>query len=126
MLKIKYYFQKKTSRIELLIRIPYMIILYIIRTIYRSFIIFFLAAQIIHIILRGEKNFYLSRIISLFVLYDLKATAYLFLLTDERPRLFTSEKPQIKRIERKKEKQKRKIKKTKKTEKKKEKRRKKQ
>ncbi len=102
MIKIKYYFDKKTSRLELLIRIPYMIILYFIRTIYRGFIIFFLAAQILYVIFKGEKNYYLSKAISLFIVYDMKATAYLFLLTDERPRLFTKEEKTIKKIERKK------------------------
>ncbi len=102
MLKISYKFEKKTSRIELLIRILYLIILYIIRTIYRGFIIFFLIAQIISIIFKGEKNKYISKVISLFVLYDLKATAYLFLLTDERPRLFTKKQVlKVKKIERK-------------------------
>ncbi len=104
MIRIKYYFDKKTSRLELLIRIPYMIILYFIRTLYRGFIIFFLAAQIIHVIFKGEKNYYLGKAISLFIVYDMKATAYLFLLTDERPRLFTKEKEKIKKIERKKSK----------------------
>lgn len=105
MLKIEYNYEKKASRIELLIRIPYMIILYFVRLLYRSFIIFFLIAQLFFIIVKGERNKTINRIIKLFLLYDMKATAYLFLITDERPRLFEKEKVKtIKKIERKKQK----------------------
>ncbi len=103
MFKINYNYEKKASRIELLTRIPYMIILYIVRLLYRSFIIFFLIIQFFFILIKGERNKTINKIISLFLLYDMKATAYLFLITDERPRLFEKEKTKtIKKIERKK------------------------
>lgn len=87
-MRVEYEFDKKAGRIELLIRLPYILVLLIVRLIFRLVAQLIFVAQLFLILFTGKRSYALSKVTAGYISYDARSMAYLFLATDKRPRLF--------------------------------------
>lgn len=85
MVNIKIDYVRKSSRMELLVRIVYSIILSIILGVWSFFAGILAFVQWLVILVTGERDKWLHDKVDGYVQFWFKSNAYLMLLTDERP-----------------------------------------
>jgi hypothetical protein len=77
---------EKSPRLELLIRIPYCIVLHLISAFLSSAVLIVLTIiHALYILLLGKRHSTLDRLMKSIVFYGSRANYYTYLLTDERP-----------------------------------------
>ncbi len=76
------------SRLELLVRIPYVFILCIVLSIFSCLAIIAWVVNIFSVLIRGLRSVQLTAFTAKYCDYRYKVTAYAMLVTDERPPLF--------------------------------------
>ena len=80
-------FKREASRIELFVRVAYLIIYYLAIFIFSIAIYITWPLQVLSILIRGKRSQTLQRVNQVYVLYATEFLVYLFTLTDERPPL---------------------------------------
>ncbi|MDO8553254.1 MAG: DUF4389 domain-containing protein [Candidatus Micrarchaeota archaeon] len=80
-------YKEESPRLELLYRVGYFIIYYIIGMILSFLLLIAWPLQVIWILITGKRQNLLHKIIRMFTEYVTEYIAYLYCLTDERPRL---------------------------------------
>jgi len=81
-------FEKEASRIELLIRILYWILIGIVLWVYGIITCICLIIQWFHILILGSRNEWLSNIAKGYLEYLVNVMSYTYIMTDKRPDIF--------------------------------------
>lgn len=80
-------YAEKAPRLEIVYRIGYFVVYYIIAMIFSLVFMIAWPLQILWILFLGKRQQLLQKIIRMFLKYVTEYIAYLYCLTDERPRL---------------------------------------
>lgn len=80
-------YEEKASRMEMVYRVGYAIVWYIVAVIYAFVIMFTWPLQVLSILIRGKRSWTLHRINMAYYNYLLEFYYYFYSETDERPRL---------------------------------------
>lgn len=78
-------FEHDASRLELLIRIVYWILIGIVAAVYGFIATIFLIVQWLHILILGRRNQFLSDFAKGYLEYLVHVTPYMYIMTDKRP-----------------------------------------
>jgi len=81
-------FEQEASRLELLIRILYWILIGIVLWVYGIIAFICLFIQWFHILVMGSRNEWLSNIARGYLEYLVDVMSYTYIMTDKRPEIF--------------------------------------
>lgn len=86
--KIDVPFKREASRIELFVRIGYLIVYYFVALVISIAFMITWPLQVLSILIRGKRSQTLQRVNQMYVVYYTEFMIYFYTLTDERPPLF--------------------------------------